>query len=213
MNIRRYPGFVCLLAVLAIPAFPQIDKQQKPAGAIEMTKADLFSIKGWDSMKIRILGVSLGMTREESRARIEALGFRLTGQDLSGKVCRSDECDVCNSKLLWTGIGIGYDHSDRVASISIDRIPEDADDAVRKTAIARRFIGKTWMFFNDYSSALRERLFGKESSIQADPGYPDVKRYKYDRLGMELLINGHRGPEKYYDLTVIFKNSTRAASE
>jgi hypothetical protein len=199
--------FTCALAVLALAVPSPSQTLQKSASvALELTEVDLFSRAGWDSRGVSILGIRLGMTRDEARSHLQSLGYRLLDSDPSPRTtCRSERCEVCNSQDLCPGIALSFGPIDRIVSIDIERIPADAIPSVKRVAITRRFKGKTYSFFNDYSSALRRRLLGRESSIKSDPKYQEIKTYRYDRLGVIVWMNPSRfGPEKESDLVVTF---------
>lgn len=179
--------------------------QESIPPVIELTRNDLFSQTGWDSRQVSILGVRVEMTRKETQKLLRAEGYDLEDVESTNRDCRSERCQVCNSKGLCPGLALSFDASNYVTSMTIEKIPADAVASIRKAAIAKRFHGKTYSFFNDYSNALRKRLLGPESSVEANSQYPDIKAYWYDDRGIIVSVNpGRSGLEKEYDLSVTF---------
>lgn len=171
---------------------------------IELTRSDLFSQAGWDSTHVSILGVRVDMTRQETQKLLRAEGYHLEDSESTNHDCRSGLCQVCNSGGLCPGVDLAFDASNHVSSIMIERIPADALLSIQKAAIVKRFHGKTYSFFNDYSNALRQQLLGPESSLEADSQYSYIKTYRYDDRGIIVSVNPGRGVEKESDLSVTF---------
>ncbi|HET6841933.1 MAG TPA: hypothetical protein VFK06_09625 [Candidatus Angelobacter sp.] len=200
MKIHYY-RILFMVALLGIAAVSQVKgAQSATTNVIEITKADLFANRSWNSTQVSVVGVRLGMTRDEVRKQLRSSGMDIVGTEPRPTApCLSEGCDVLNSQHVYVGITITFDPANRVNAISVERIPSDAGLSVRKAAIVRRFKRLTYSFFNDYSSALRKRLFGSES-LGSDP---DIHRY--DRLGIEVVISHSQWvPEKESDLSVTF---------
>lgn len=200
-------NILLMVGVWVIMAHSQIQGGHDSASRIiEITRTDLFLYHNWDSTKVSVLGLRLGMTREEASEQLRYYKFHLEDADPGPqKICRQAMCDVHNSLGVYSAIVVFFDPSNHVVEILIERIPADAGVSVRKAAITNRFKGSTYSLFNNYSTALRKSLLGVESAVDSDPTYPDIKSYKYERLGVKLTITANSyGVEKESDLSVAF---------
>lgn len=189
--------------------------KQSDSKAIELTKADLFSLTGWDSKSVSVLGIRIGMTREQARASLQSYQYGLRDSSTpQTNNCQSERCQIYDARSLFVGVAVDFDGSSRVSGITVERIPQDATAAVRKIAITKQFHGRTYAFFYNYSTTLREKLLGHEYSVSSDEKYPEIKTYKYARLGLIVTINPSRfGPEKESDIYVTFVQPTKLESQ
>jgi len=207
MNKHYCCNFLLMVALLGIVGHSQIQgAHDSGSHVIEITATDLFLDHNWNSTKVSVLGIRLGMTREEALEQLRYYKFHLEDSDPGPqKICRQAMCDVHNSLGVYSAMVVFFDPSNHVVEIHVERIPADAGVSVRKAAITNRFKGSTYSLFNNYSTALRKRLLGLESAVDSDPTYPDIKSYKYERLGVKLTITANRyGGEKESDLSVAF---------
>ncbi len=131
---------------------------------IELTKEDTFSIPQWERGGIAVDGFQLGMTRAQAFANARTQNLTLRSKlpprtvAEAKKSCDSDSCAVSRIGGPWIGLDLFF-REDRIVRIGVS-VPTDADLEVKAANISRRFHGLTFRFFNDYSEALRHKLFG-----------------------------------------------------
>lgn len=185
------------------------DFPQPRFGLIEATKVDWLRQEAWTSPRVSVGGFKLGISREEAMKIAKQDRKKLVGL-LAGRdqvPCLSERCSVETLKSRYTGIELEFDTSDKIAGISIDAIPLDANPDVQRTGIAKRFVGETKHFFDHYSDAYRKKIFGEPESTKSDrnpPGSPIQRlHYLYPRVGLEVSISlDDRHPDSPFDLTV-----------
>ena len=192
--------FLCAALVPASHAplaWAQSPSPGMPGGGIELTRTDLFLTKDWDSKRVRILGLHIGMPRE--RANSEAIKQGLTLNQHGVQYVRlpcsdAESCQAYTSQGLYTGIRLRFGREEEVVEIVIERAPEYADPAIKRANVTRSFKGQTYELFNgSYSNELRLRLFGPETSHDQVSGQFGEKikdtRYTYTKRGVTIRVS------------------------
>jgi hypothetical protein len=187
---------------------------QAPArnnGLVELTKTDLFSLPDWEKKTITVEGFALGISRTDAFRIADAANLILVPQrpeiiQKSPSPCVQESCDVYGRNSPWLGLSLSFDATQRVNKIavgtSIDEIPE-----AKRVSVIRLFTGRTAQFFNDYSDAIREQLFGYAEG-KATHGIPSGKEeyieYDYPKSGVIVHITVFPGDSKPADIELDF---------
>lgn len=167
----------------------------RDAEGIELTRTDLFSVHGWRSTDVSVLGLHLGMTREQAVANARAHGLRVADQGVGGP-CRRSVCAVLRNHT-WVGITLNFDARGVVTQVEVGTAPYFADPAVRAMSVTHKFKGATRELFEHYSEALRVNLLGRGRLVKTTrapaTGAVTSLLYSYPRRGvlLELLVDPH----------------------
>jgi hypothetical protein len=183
---------------------------------VELTKSDLFALSGWKQREVSVVGFALGMTREEALENARLKGFQLRSDLLPRKVgeirvpCRESSCSVVRYNGNEIGVRL-YFVLDRIDKITVS-VPADVDPEVKAANVTRHFKGRTHIFFNEYSDALRTKILGpaprKEVPIIVSGQASNLSNveYAYLQYGLiiHLTIDKNKEPSKPFDLEVDF---------
>lgn len=208
----------CALFCVGGNAFAQASLQSGGSKAhIEMTEADLFGRRIWNSRQVSIMGFYLGMPRVQAFRNARQNGFALFANDpTTSAKCEGSKCVVCDPKgSICPGLSLDFDRNNRIYKMAVDRIPEDASEVVQASAITRHFKGRTYQFFYHYSEALRLQVLGPGVLVESHTSRPPPPRislrdetYSYPERGLKVyasLVVGLAGkPDEDIDLTVSF---------
>ncbi len=182
---------------------------QTPSRAVyaplEITRVDLFGMKGWTSRKVSVSGFMLGMSRKQAFQVLQHQPLRL--DDDLGQGCLKEE--TCNALNVGQYIGLrlffGGDN-DTVEKITIETPSSDVPRADQSNWLVNRFLGQTLQFFDIRSDKLQSdpwvRLFGSPDSFWAGTYKPPKKSlfdppkssglpargYEYRRLGLVVRL-------------------------
>jgi hypothetical protein len=166
------------------------------ASLIEITKADLFSLKDWDSTRVSVLGFRLGMTKNEALRNAEQQG--LTLDDESGQGCM--DAASCNAyrDAYYIGLVLTFGPRKAIQRIRVE-LPWDLSQEEREMCLVNEFSGKTKELFLHYSDNLRIRLLGLADdnwfSVPnvGSPSWawvePLHQEYRYDSKGLILHVH------------------------
>jgi hypothetical protein len=169
---------------------------------LEITQVDLLSSKNWDSTQISIMGVRLGMSRQETFKAIQQWEAHL--DDAAGQGClKEHSCDVYK-RDRYAGVSLVFNDDETVYKIRIDAYQKDATKGDSVPWIARSFRGETSRLVSLYSESpndadnLRARLLGQPNSYtvgkfqrrrRKPTGDPVHYEYWYGRLGLLVMVN------------------------
>jgi hypothetical protein len=182
------PGKIACLLLIAALLMSSLPVSRGQGRAIEFTQEDVFSMHGWNSADLTVLGFKLGMTREEVAIAASALkaksGFSTVGQPDRPLVV------YCPPSWGTTGLMLYFDSADRVQFIVLDW-------GEHHQPVIGGFRGQTRQLINHYSEALIERLLGPPDS--GDP--PDLEErnpcdhyFRYNKLGIVIHAEVVSGP-------------------
>ena len=181
--MRRTILFAAIMTIAVTGAEPRI----------EMTAVDLFSQRDWNSSRAEVWGLHLGMTRAEAIAAAGQRRLKLLSGELQGRVaplCTSgSHCAVFTLGNVGTSMTLEFSVADELVEIGIYGTLPTSLPQVRAAAAARQFKGSTFAFFNEpYSEAVRQGLFGPESSSE-----DDGTRLTYAARGLVILLDEQTG--------------------
>jgi hypothetical protein len=175
------------------PVFLAFSDQQSGSARpkIDLMRADLGLIKDWDSTRIQVGGLYLGMPRNEAGSAIRKTGFRLVQDTLQKWSPCSDysECFVADTdRDVYQGVSIAFSEGGIIIKIAIEVDLETRSD------LLNRFKGETHRFFNDaYSDELRLKLLGHETSLKTVSGRYGEKlkdtEYIYSQRGVTITVS------------------------
>jgi hypothetical protein len=185
------------------------------ADLVELTKTDLFSSPNWAKKTIAIYGFTLGSSGSDASRIADAANLTLVPHmpgvvQKSPSPCFQETCDIYGKNSPWIGVSLSFDAAQRVNKIavgtSVDEIPE-----VKRASVIRFFRGRTAQFFNDYTDAFREQLFGHaEGKITHDiiSGKEDTHfgyiEYDYPNSGAVVHVTVATGDPKPLDIELDF---------
>ncbi len=209
MRRRLIVGFAGLLATLLPPlpqgfasCVPPQPSQSRSEPPLEITQADLFAAKSWNSNRVSVLGFMLGMERRN--ALLVAQQNRLALDDERGQGCLKEKtCSVLDGNK-YNGVDLTFDDGEVLGKISILAWRKNASKKERSVWIASKFRGATRQLVESYSDNLRIRTLGPADVMQAgkmktpsswrgSPGrawLPSRRKFEYNRLGVTLVIDG-----------------------
>jgi hypothetical protein len=204
--IRAILGIVTMAPLfcagpLAASSSQAAGKNESPKAGhlLEITQVDVFAKHNWTAEDISVLGFYLGMSRVDAieGARKQSLGLNC-----------ADYCDVCDQQnVLCSGIGLHFGSDDRVEEIVIMRPLQEASPDLRRASVTQQAKGQTYIFFHEYSSDLRLKLFGRESGHEGGDPVVRSATYLYPRMGIKIhlsLSGNKRITESEADLEVSF---------
>jgi hypothetical protein len=220
ITVRNMVIWCCFGARLALPWA----ESASLAGLrdIEITRADLFSVRQWDSGQVRVVGLRLGMPREEANSVVRSEGLQLMqyGPPYSNLAPCSDYsfCFLAGKiKYKDEGLMVVFSETGKIIKLDVE-----LDMEVRGSLLGR-FKGETYRFFNvPYSDGVRLKLFGPETVVERTGGrYGDKFKdtnYVYRRRGLILTVSprpgvsSHSGDTRPVELTnVSFVPSEQAS--
>jgi len=198
---RLWTGLTLTLSLAPLPAPCREAETRMPPSPLELTQVDLFGSKNWDSTRISIMGVMLGMSRQETFKVIQQWEAQL--DDAAGQGClREYSCDVYK-RDRYAGVSIVFNDDETVHKIRIDAYQRDATKGDSVPWVARSFRGETSRLVSLYSEApndadnLRARLLGQPTSYTVGKfqqgrrrpiGTPVHYEYWYGRLGLLVIV-------------------------
>src|SRR5271168_3712332 len=129
-NIRRAAFCLSLFGTGSIFGWLQVGKPGPSVQQIEITEADLLSVKDWDSLKLEIWGLHLGMSRKSANLAIRKRNLQLVQlvQLRPQPFVDADQCEVRTSLSdgLYVGPTIRFGKSGNILEITVPRIPDYA---------------------------------------------------------------------------------------
>jgi len=203
-----------IVVLLCASSAPEVWLRAAPENEtpVELTQADLFALRNWQSKSVAVNGVALGMTKLQTSQTLQARGLMLRTNVKAAGPCRTEEdfCHVNKADGPWTGVDLFFDH-DRLVKITV-MFPDDAVPAVQKANVTHQFKGLTYKLFRHYSDGLRNQIFGPAEGKERpyDPHFPDSTlkyvEYDYMRSGVIVLvtINTSDSPPQPSDIEVEF---------
>jgi hypothetical protein len=205
-----------MLVFLALAAGARAEMMFAVKDPVELTKEDLFSLPDWKGRDVAVEGFVLGMTRKQAFEVAKAKGLTLRSDQPPGRVggvnlpCRGKSCSVSQVNGNWIGINLLFE-ADRLSRIKVS-VPIDAYPEVKKVNIARKFKGRTYEFFNNYSDDLRKQIFDpaeeKQIPIKAGAQISNLVEIEYGYLSSGVIIHAtidkNEHPPKPFDLEVEF---------
>lgn len=172
---------------------------------LEITQADLFSMKGWNSTQVSVYGLHLGITLEGATSALSERGLNLYDVDdrtacgptsrfcSVSKEATQDGTDVTVQFGRGSGIRMIDIGSPLINPMGYHRNPADIT--------ANSFKGMTRRFFFHYSDDLRVKLLGPPDRVKKSPTTDAMQGqiYYYDRLGLivstsRALMRGMKEP-------------------
>jgi len=210
----------CLLSVLALVfAYASLhgwtEATSGNADLVELTKTDLFSLPDWERRAIAVYGFTLGVSGSDASRIADAANLTLVPHSPRGvqkwpSPCSQETCDIYGKNSPWVGVSLSFDAAQRVNKIavgtSVDEIPE-----VKRASVIRFFMGRTAQFFDNYTDALREQLFGHvEGKATHDiiSGKEDTHfvyiEYDYPHSGVIVHLTVATGDPKPLDIELDF---------
>jgi len=197
-----WTGLTLTLSLVPLLALYCEAETQNPPSPLEITQVDLLGSKNWDSTRISIMGVRLGMSRQETFKVIQQWEAHL--DDAAGQGCLKEySCDVYKWDR-YAGVSIVFNDDEIVNKIRIDAYRRDAPKGDSFPWIGRNFHGETSRLVSLYSESssdadnLRARLLGPPNSFTVGkfqqhrpkpPGDPVHYEYWYGRLGLLFMVN------------------------
>jgi hypothetical protein len=211
--MRHLPSVKCV-ALLALPPAvamgflsPLTTAQSMPAQTrppLEITQVDLFSLKNWNSTRVSVLGLMLGMTRRETLMVAQKEGLRL--DDDLGQGCLTDK--TCNVLVggRYNGVSLIYGENELVERIRVEAHLRHTSRDERSGWIVSRFQGETRRLFESYSDSVRNQILGPIDKMwvgkmerfsawdERSSGLPLLahrRGYQYRRCGLILYVDLH----------------------
>src|SRR6266446_3682807 len=166
---------------------------------LEITQVDVFAKGNWTAEDVSALGFYLGMSKVDAIENARRQSLRLNCLNY---------CDVCDQQnILCRGIGLHFGSDDRVEEMFIMRPLQEASPGLRRASVTQQLKGQTYVFFHEYSSELRLKLFGRESGHEGDDPVVRSTTYLYPRMGIKIYLSlsgDKRVTESEADLEVSF---------
>jgi hypothetical protein len=183
-----------LFIVYSLKAQTSQSQAQTP---LEITKIDLFGLKGWESTQVSVRDFQLGMSRK--KAAHTAQSEELILDDDLGQACLKEKtCHVLNNGK-YIGVSLVFNAEDVVEMIVIEAYRRNASREERSVSLSGMFLGNTRQLAADYSDNSRLRILGNADIYEVTtPEEPSVWRrlmrrsreapiqlkYQYSRLGL-----------------------------
>jgi len=171
------------------------DQAQSP---LEITQVDLFSIKNWNSMQVSVVGLVLGMTRQETLMIAMKIGLRLD-DDLGQGCLKERTCNVFEGGK-YNGVSLIYGESETVEKIRIEAHRRHASKEERSGWLVSRFQGATRRFVESYSDSVRNQVLGPIDAMWVGKMKPFPA---WDAHSMGLELPAHRRGYQYRRLGLI----------
>jgi len=178
---------------------------QRPSSPLEITEVDLFGTKDWNSTGASILGLMLGMNRQDCFKVILKWNGHL--DDAAGQRCIKARSCYVSRWDGYTGMSIDFDDNDDLEKIRIEACRFEVTRGDSISWIARNFLGETSRFVRLYSEDLtdaenlRAQILGHPSSVKRSNiqtiDYAH-NEYWYGRLGLVVIldVDNNRRTEK-----------------
>jgi hypothetical protein len=176
---------------------------------LELTQVDLFKFNEWKSSDVSVVGLMLGMTRQEMVRVEEKRGYKIL-DPLSRRECGADVCDVFSRSERPLGVSIVYGENNKLQRITVDSFRPYLEEGGRNWSqdiISLKFLGETDRLVNHCSEPLRRRLLGREDKKDQKNETPFIYvALTYDRRGIVLRYtidsrNQSKGP---FDVSIDF---------
>ncbi len=168
--------------------FPQAKRN------LELTDVDLFALKDWDSSQVSVLGVKLGMRRNEAvlAARLRGMKIINISPPDAGKDCIQQRCGIYGLDG-HTGVHIVFGDDGRLQEMQMDLFAADAGGGLW---ITKQLKGASRELAMHYSDSLRSRLLGREDEycvVYPMGPKPLVQSYSYtysyNRRGLAFYVD------------------------
>jgi hypothetical protein len=155
-----YASFSIMLSVKNLSSSQNLDvgRQSK---ILELSAIDLFSLRTWNTNQISILGLRLGMGREEVRSTLHKIGAFIDEKEPGA--CLDLGCSVFRSGYIDTAVSVRFDTNDKVRTITITPWPPGTPVPPPGELITKKLIGETSRLINQYDEKLRVKLLGSEN--------------------------------------------------
>jgi len=157
---------------------------------IELSKTDLFTIKVWNSTQISVMGLHLGMTRQDAIVEARRHRWQFINNSppyLPGDCTVDKHCFVVDSADVNHGISFELDSKDQIIFLSLRPVFPNPGP---KDGILGSFQGDTYRLFQKYTDELRMKLLGPadESKSIREALSTETTHY-YWKLGLTLHVH------------------------
>jgi len=162
---------------------------------LDIARVDLFSLKGWNSRQVSVIGLQLGMTLKEAKDALSERGLKL--YDMADRTACGPTSGFCNvSKEATQGgadVTVQFGKRGRISMIDVGSPSINPMGYHRNPAriTANSFKGETRRFFFHYSDELRLKLLGRPDRVAKNLTTDAIQaqRYTYDHLGLVIYTN------------------------
>jgi hypothetical protein len=187
----KWTCLILALLIRPVSVLSQAAPAKKPT--IELTRVDLFAQHGWKSTDVSILGVQLGMTRDQAKKIISGKGLILKCFLPNGngnEIPDGPACEAFFPPSTDTTVGFAFDDAGKVRELGIDQLATAM--VWNNHQVSRKGLhGYTSSLVNHYTEALREQLLGSPDVNEQKQNWPSEAEfhYVYKKIGVELRGN------------------------